>query len=138
MKKILFACGENAGRSQMAEAFFNHYIQQKNLDWLAESAGTYPADRINPLVQQVMEEKSINLAKANPKLFDPQKAADYEKLVSFGCIVKSYFSKEIQNRIDEWHIDDPRDKNLVEVRGIRDEIDEKVRDLIKELGNNNG
>ena len=135
MKKILFACGENAGRSQMAKSFFNLYAQQDHLNWVAESAGTYPADRINPVVQQVMEEKGVDLSEVKPKLFDPKKAADYEILISFGCIAKSYFSEEIQHRIKEWYLNDPRDKDPEEVRKIRDEIDERVKRLVQELEN---
>jgi len=123
MKKILFICAENAGRSQMAEAFFNHYAKENGVDWIAESNGTTPADKINPVVIEAMSERGIPLADTKPKLFQLQDIGQYEKVISFGCLVKATLDKEVQNKLTEWHIDDPRGEGLEKVRVIRDEIE---------------
>ena len=133
MKKVLFVCAENAGRSQMAEAFFNHYAQKKGLDWIAESAGTIPAKEIDQEVVETMQERDISLVGKKPKRFFPEKVNEYEKVVSFGCLVKSYFSPDIQGRIEEWYIDDPRGKPPVEIKGIRDKVEVKIQNLINIL-----
>lgn len=131
--KILFACDENTGRSQMAEAFFNHYAKEKGLDWIAESAGTIPAKQVNPLIIEVMAEKNLGLKGAKPKLFLPEKINDYERIISFGCLVKSFFSPEVQERIEEWHINDPNQKSKDEVRKIRNEIENRIINLMRAL-----
>lgn len=133
MKKVLFVCAENAGRSQIAERFFNHYAKEKGLDWTAESAGTIPAKQVNQLVIEAMAEKNLDLKGAQPKLFLPEKINDYERIISFGCLVKSFFSPEVQEKIEEWHIDDPNNKPLPQIEKIRDEVENKVLNLIDTL-----
>ena len=133
MKKVLFVCAENAGRSQMAEAFFNHYAQEKGLDWIAESAGTIPAKEVNPNVIEIMREKEIDLTSKKPKLFVPERINEYQKVISFGCLVKEFFSADVQGRIEEWHIKDPSDKSPEEIKRIRDEVENKVINLINTL-----
>ncbi len=133
MKKVLFVCAENAGRSQMAEAFFNHYAQEKGLDWIAESAGTIPAEKVNQDVVEVMQEKNIDLTPKKPRLFVPEKISEYKKIISFGCLVKAAFSPEIQSRIEEWHIDDPRGKPIPEIKKIRNKVESGILNLISTL-----
>ena len=133
MKKVLFVCAENAGRSQMAEAFFNHYAQEKGLDWTAESAGTIPAEKVNQDVVEVMQEKNIDLTPKKPRLFVPEKISEYKKIISFGCLVKAAFSPEIQSRIEEWHIDDPRGKPIPEIKKIRNKVESGILNLISTL-----
>ncbi len=133
MKKILFVCAENAGRSQMAEAFFNRYAQEKGLNWIAESYGTIPAKEVNPRIIEAMREKGIDLISAKPRRFVPEKIREYERVVSFGCLVKTAFNPDVQKRIEEWHIDDPSDKSLEEIKKIRDDVENKVVNLIKSL-----
>lgn len=132
-KKVLFVCAENSGRSKMAEAFFNAFVSGKHPDWVGESAGTFPAHQINPNTIQVMEEVEISIENTIPRAFIPDKASEYTRLVSFGCIVKSSFSPKIQQRIEEWHIEDPKDKPITEVRAIRDEVEKYVNKLVKTL-----
>ena len=131
--KVIFVCAENAGRSKMAEAFFNAVAQKKHLNWIAESAGTFPAHQINPTVIQAMEEMGIKIEDTPPKMLLPKKASEYTRLISFGCLVKNAFSKEIQLRIEEWHIEDPKDKSIDEVRIIRNEVEQYVNKLINNL-----
>jgi protein-tyrosine-phosphatase len=132
-KKILFVCVENAGRSQMAEAFFNFYAKEKSLDWIAESSGTIPAKQVQPEVVEIMKEKNINLTDSKPKRFIPEKIGEYERVISFGCLVKAAFSPDVQNRIEEWQIDYPSDKPPEEIKRIRDEVENKVVNLINTL-----
>lgn len=133
INKILFACAENAGRSQMAEAFFNRYSKEKGLNWLAESAGTIPAKKINPAVEKTMSEIGFDLSMNGTKMFEKGKAGSYAKIISFGCIVKSVLPKDIRSRIEEWHVEDPHGKNLDEIRKIRDEIKSHVIELFEKL-----
>lgn len=131
MKKILFVCAENAGRSQMAEAFFNFYA--KGTDFIAESSGTIPAQRVNPVVVEAMKEKNIDMHNAKPKKFDPATIGQYERVISFGCLVKAAFPQAVQDKIEDWLIDDPSVKPIEEVRRIRDEVEMKVRNLMDDL-----
>jgi protein-tyrosine-phosphatase len=101
MNKILFVCGENAGRSQMAEALFNLYAKERKPDWLAESAGTVPADKINSDVVNAMAETGLDLSGARTKKFEIAKIDEYAKIISFGCIVKSVLPKNVQPKIEE-------------------------------------
>lgn len=132
-KKIMFVCAENAGRSQMAEAIFNHYALEKGINWQAESGGTFPSDKINPLVTTVMREKGIDLKNAKPKQFVPEKVEEYARVISFGCLVKSAFPKKFQERIEEWHIDDPKDQSIEKIRQIRNQLKRKMVTLINGL-----
>lgn len=112
---------------------FNYYAKEKGLDWTAESAGTIPAKQVNQLVIEAMAGKNLDLKAAKPKLFLPEKINKYKKVISFGCLVKGAFSPEVQSRIEKWHIDDPSDKPLEQVKKIRDEVENKVLNLINTL-----
>lgn len=133
MKKILFICAQNAGRSQMAAGFFN--ALERTQTWHADSAGTVPATHVHDTVNVVMEEIGISLEQAVPTLFNASTVYDYEKIISFGCVVKEFFDEPIQARIEEWSIDDPQGKDVSEVRKIRDAIRTRVIDLISQLKN---
>lgn len=131
MQKVLFVCAENAGRSQMAEAFFNFYA--KGSDLVGESSGTMPAKIINPVVIEAMKEKGIDILGKSPKLFDPSKIDEYARVISLGCLVKEAFADNVQKRIEDWVIDDPRDKSLEEIREIRGEIEIRIKELLQQL-----
>lgn len=126
-------CSENAGRSQMAEAFFNRYSKEKSIDWQAESAGTMPAKNINPDVAKTMAEIGFDLSINRTKIFEKGKTSDYAKIISFGCIVISALPKDIRSRIEEWHVEDPHGKTLDEIRKIRNEIKSRVIELFEKL-----
>ncbi len=131
MRKIIFVCAENAGRSQMAEAFFNTFAV--GTDFGAESAGTMPAPAVNPIVVAAMQEKGIDVSTNKPKLFDPATADQYDRLISFGCLVKLAFSPIIQAKIEDWDVDNTEGKDLVEIRTIRDIIETRVKKLLASL-----
>ena len=130
-KKVLFVCVQNSGRSQMAEAFFNKLAGGKAQ---ALSAGTQPADEVNPVVVEAMREAGINISGNKPKMltFDMVKKAD--KMITMGCGAEaeavcpaSFIETE------DWALEDPKGKTLEQVRKIRDEIKERVSKLVKEV-----
>jgi arsenate reductase len=129
VKKALFVCVENAGRSQMAEAFAKTYGGEK-LE--AISAGTMPAKEVNPVVVQVMQEKGIDLSAKKPKLVTDQMVQEADKIIVMGCSAKGFCPAPLLNKVIDWGIQDPKDKPIEKVREIRDEIERKVKKLIEE------
>ncbi len=124
---MLFVCVENAGRSQMAEAFAKKHGMN------ARSAGTIPSARINPTVVDAMRERGIDISSNQPKILTPELIRDARLVVTMGCSIEEACPKPIvaqmQRKLIEWHLEDPKGKPLGEVRKIRDEIESKVRDL---------
>ena len=129
MKKILFVCVENAGRSQMAEAFANKYGTGK---FIISSAGNKPAERVNPLVVEVMQEKGIDLSMNKPKLITAKMAMDSDLIVTMGCNDQGICPGPFFKPTIEWKLEDPKGKPIEKVREIRDEIERKVQRLIEE------
>jgi len=125
---VLFVCVENAGRSQMAEAFAKKHGMN------ARSAGTIPSARINPTVADAMRERGIDISSNQPKILTPELIRDARLVVTMGCSIEEACPKPIvaqmQKKLIEWHLEDPKGKPLEEVRKIRDEIESKVRDLL--------
>jgi arsenate reductase len=126
VKTILFACVHNAGRSQMAAAFFNALADPAQARAL--SAGTKPAERVHPEVVEVMREAGVLLAGAGPQRLTPELAAGADLLVTMGC------GEQCPNvpglRQQDWPIRDPKGLSLDLVREIRDEIRARVEALI--------
>ena len=124
---VLFVCVENAGRSQMAEAFAKKHGMN------ARSAGTIPSAQINPTVVDAMRERGIDISSNQPKILTPELIRDARLVVTMGCSIEEACPKPIiaqmQKKLIEWHLEDPKGKPLEEVRKIRDEIESKVRDL---------
>jgi len=129
MKKVLFVCVENVGRSQMAEAFAKAYGKGK-LE--AQSAGTMPAGEVNPRVAQVMREKGIDLAANKPKLVTNQMVQEADMIIVMGCSASGFCPAPLLPKVVDWGIEDPRGKPIEKVREIRDEIENRVRMLINE------
>ena len=130
METILFVCVENAGRSQMAEAFFRKFLPQ---GFEPVSAGTNPSSKINPMVMEVMGEVGIDLGNQIPKEISPQMIQKSIKAVNMGCIDKKSCPALFMNGIEDWQIPDPKGKQIEEVRKIRDEIEIKVKQLIEKI-----
>ncbi len=131
MKKILFVCVENAGRSQMAEAFANHYGREK---LVASSGGVILANRVNPIVVEAMREKGIDISMNKPKLLTTAMAEDADRIITMGCSVEKICPAPLLKNVKDWDLEDPKGKPIEEVRQIRDEIEKKVLELISELG----
>ena len=132
MKRVLFVCVENAGRSQMAEAFARKYGGGKVE---ALSAGTMPAKEVNPVVIQVMREKGIDLTANKPKAITRQMVEEADMIIVMGCSAEGFCPAPLLNKVVDWQIEDPKDKPVEKVREIRDEIESRVRKLISEIDN---
>ena len=130
MTKILFVCVENAGRSQMAEAFFKKFMP-KGFEVI--SAGTKPSDKVNPIVLQAMNEIGIDMKNQTPKTISQQIISESEKAVNMGCIDKESCPALFLKDVLDWQIPDPKGKSIEQVREIRDQIKSSVIDLIKSL-----
>ena len=130
MNTVIFACVHNAGRSQMAAAFFNALANPAKAR--ARSAGTAPADRIHPEVAAVMREAGIDLAEVRPQKLTPELAADTQMLVTMGCGDECPVLPGVIR--DDWPLDDPKGQPVEEVRRIRDDIRQRVNDLIAREG----
>ena len=129
MKKILFVCVENAGRSQMAEAFFKKYLPK---GFEAISAGTKPSNQVNPIVLQAMKEIGIDIENKIPKYLSSEMLND-SIAVNMGCMDKESCPALFMKDILDWNIIDPKGKPIEEVRKIRDQIEIKVKKLVKNL-----
>lgn len=128
MKKVLFVCVENAGRSQMAEAIGRAY----GVD--ASSAGTMPAEAVNPTVVEVMNERGFKLASNKPKMLTTQMIEEADYVVTMGCKVEDVCPKplivKMEKKLVDWHIDDPKGRPIEEVRTIESTIEGKVIELM--------
>ncbi len=129
MRKILFVCVENAGRSQMAEAFAKAYSEGK-LE--ATSAGTMPAKEVNHVVVQVMREKGLDISVNKPKLIADQMVQEADTIIVMGCSAEGFCPAPLLNKVVDWGIEDPKGKPVEKVREIRDEIEKKVRIMLGE------
>jgi protein-tyrosine-phosphatase len=130
LKKILFVCVENAGRSQMAEGFAKYYGDNKVE---AMSAGTMPSNEVNPLVIQVMQEKGIDISGNKPKQITMHIVQDADAIIVMGCSAQGFCPAPLLGKVTDWNIEDPKGKPLEKVREIRDEIEKKVRELISQI-----
>ena len=130
MKKVLFVCVENAGRSQMAEAFANHYGKG---EVEASSAGIMLADRVNPTVVEVMKEKGIDISMNKPKLLAVKMAEEADKIIAMGCSVEKYCPAPLLKNVVDWNLEDQKGKSIEKVREIRDDIERRVLELLAEL-----
>ena len=128
-KYVLFACIENAGRSQMAEGFFRKYGP---MGYVAISAGTKPTPEINPIAVEAMKEVGIDLSQQKPKVLTSEIISDSILNVNMGCMDKTECPAVFINSVD-WNIEDPKGKPIEKVREIRDTIELKVRQLCKTL-----
>ena len=127
--KILFACVENAGRSQMAEGFFRKYAP--NFDVI--SAGTQPKSKLIPEVVEAMKEIGIDIAHQKPKLLSVEMVESSIKTVNMGCIDKESCPSLFVKDVIDWSILDPKGKILEEVNKIREQKKSEVLMLIEQL-----
>jgi len=130
MKTVIFACVHNAGRSQMAAAFFNQLADRSRARAL--SAGTQPAAHVHPEVVAVMREVGIDLSTAQPALLTDELAAGAQLLVTMGCGESCPVVPGL--RRDDWELPDPKGQSVERVRAIRDEIHARVERLLAAQG----
>ncbi len=129
MKKILFVCVENAGRSQMAEGFAKKYGDDR---FAVSSAGNKPANKVNPMVVEAMKEKGIDISKNKPKMLTYQMTQDAEVIVTMGCNDQGICPGPFSKPTIDWALEDPKGKPIEKVRQIRDEIEQRVKKLLEE------
>lgn len=128
---LLFACVENACRSQMAEGL----AKELGDEIIATSGGSNPAEKINKNAAKVMEEKGIDISSQIPTSIKTEEAESADYVITMGCGPEAC-PAPVGNKIIEWDIEDPSGKSIEKFREVRDEIEEKVKELIKEVSEN--
>ncbi|RLI63106.1 MAG: arsenate reductase ArsC [Candidatus Asgardarchaeum californiense] len=126
MKKVLFVCVENACRTQMTKGFFNTFTKK----CMADSAGTQPANKVDPVAVKVMKEKNIDISVFVPKMIGFSMNNEFDFIITMGCINGRPITP--QNKINDWNIEDPKGKNIEFYRRIRDQIESNVKKFIYE------
>jgi arsenate reductase (thioredoxin) len=131
--EVLFVCVQNAGRSQMAAALLDHYANDRVH---VRSAGSEPADQINPNVVKALSEVGIDIAKEFPKPITDEVVRAADAVVTMGCgdACPIYPGK----RYEDWEVEDPAEADLEGVRRIRDEIGDRVRQLLDDVAPEDG
>jgi arsenate reductase len=128
LPEVLFVCVHNAGRSQMAAALLDHHANGRVQ---VRSAGSEPAERLNPAVVAAMAEVGIDLSRALPKPLTDQAVRAADVVITMGCgdACPIYRGK----RYEDWQLQDPAGQPIEVIRGIRDQIDTRVQQLLREL-----
>ena len=130
MEVVLFACIHNAGRSQMAAAWFNELADSRKA--LAISAGTEPGTRVHPEVVTVMKEVGIDLSNQQPKFLSNDLAQEAALLITMGCGEACPAVPGLER--DDWPLDDPKGQPIARVRQIRDQIRARIELLLAKRG----
>ena len=130
MKTVIFACVHNAGRSQMAAAFFNALANPAMARGI--SAGTQPGERVHPEVQAAMAEVGIDLSGAKPQRLTDELAQGAQWLITMGCGEACPHVPGLKR--DDWPLEDPKGRPVERVRQIRDEVRSRVSELLAREG----
>ena len=128
MDRVVFACVHNAGRSQMAAAWFNRLADPAKAHAL--SAGTEPAEHVHPVVVEAMKERGIDLSKAEPRRLTAELAQGAAFLVTMGCGESCPYVPGVP--VLDWPLPDPKGQSLESVRVTRDEVESRVRAFVAE------
>jgi len=126
VKTVLFACVHNAGRSQMAAAWFNRLADPGKARAL--SAGTDPGPRVHPEVEAAMREAGVDLSAAPTTKLTPELAGQAQLLITMGCGDRCPIVPGLER--DDWPLEDPKGQPIARVREIRDEIRQRVERLL--------
>jgi arsenate reductase (thioredoxin) len=129
MSRVLFVCLHNAGRSQMCEALFTEAAGGRHT---ADSAGTTPAEHVHPEVREAMAELGVDLSGRQPRLLTRELAERADVVVTMGCGDECPYIPG--KRYLDWELPDPKGRPIEEVRAIRDDVAERVKQLLAELG----
>jgi arsenate reductase len=125
MKYVLFVCTQNAGRSQMAQALFERYGPD---DVRAESAGAEPADQVHPLVVEAMKEIGIDLSDRRPKKLTVEMQLHADWAITLACGARCPY---VPSMVEDWDVADPAGQPLEVVREIRDDVEARVKELVR-------
>lgn len=128
MKTVLFVCVENSFRSQIAEAYFNKYAPE---GWKATSAGLKPAEMVHPNAVRLMLEEGIDISRKKPQVMtrELQEKAEVAIIVCSGSLCPVVYTKHVE----EWDMPDPAKMPIKEARKVRDEIKNRVLELIERI-----
>jgi protein-tyrosine-phosphatase len=126
MRYVLFVCNHNAGRSQMAQAFFERFAPD---DLRAESAGTEPAKAIWPVVVEAMNDVGIDLSGRRPSKLTREMQLHADWAITMGCGDSCPY---VPTTVEDWELPDPGRRPIAEVRGTRDAIEQRVKRLLTE------
>ncbi len=126
---VLFLCVHNAGRSQMALGWFDHLAGGRAVAW---SGGSEPAGAVNPMAVAAMAEVGIDISREHPKQWTDEMLRAADVVVTMGCGDTCPYVPA--TRYEDWPLDDPAGQGLDAVRPIRDEIEQRVRALLADLG----
>ncbi len=133
MTKVLFVCVHNAGRSQMAAAFFNHLARVRGVPVTADLAGTSPGTAVNPAAVRAVAECGIDLTGVRPKLLTAEVAGAADRLVAMGCGVEASMCPAGVHFTEDWGLPDPAGQSDDAVRHIRDLVRDRVEGLLDEI-----
>ena len=126
---VLFVCIHNAGRSQMAAGYLRHLAGDRIE---VRSAGSMPADQINPIAVEAMREEGIDITEEQPKVLTPEAVQASDVVITMGCgDACPYYPG---TRYEDWKLDDPAGQGIDAVRPIRDNIKSRIQKLIASLG----
>ena len=128
MTNVLFLCIHNAGRSQMALGFFNELAGDRAIGW---SAGSEPADKVNPVAVEAMAEVGIDIAGVTPQRWTDAALREADVVVTMDCGDECPFVPG--TRYEDWELEDPAGKDIAVVRRVRDEIRRRVESLLATL-----
>lgn len=128
-RTVLFVCVHNAGRSRMAEAFFNHYAGD---GFRGVSAGTQPAPSPHPEVVDAMRDRGIPIDDRPGTMLTEGLADEATRVIGMGCNVEDA-CPALRVPLEDWQLDDPKGKPPAAVAAIRDDIERRVRDLVRQL-----
>lgn len=133
--RIAFMCVQNAGRSQMATVFAEREREQRNLEEVVEilTGGTFPADHVHDEVVEVMQEVGFDLSDRVPREISTAELESCDVVATMGCSTLDLDAAESHVDVRDWDLDDPAGQDIDRVRIIRDEIEERVRELFDEV-----
>lgn len=125
---VLFVCVHNAGRSQMAAGYLRHLADGRVV---VRSAGSMPAEQINPVAVEAMREDGIDITAEQPKILTTEAVQDSDVVITMGCGDACPFFPG--KRYEDWKVDDPAGQGIDAVRPIRDDIKQRIETLLAEL-----
>lgn len=125
---VLFVCVHNAGRSQMAAGYLRHYASSRIE---VRSAGSLPAEHINPIAVEAMSEDGIDISAEQPKVLTDEAVQDSDAVITMGCGDACPFFPG--KRYEDWELDDPAGQGIEAVRLIRDDIKTRIEALVADL-----
>lgn len=138
--RVAFVCVENAGRSQMAAAFAERAVRERDLGGDVEvvSGGTDPADHVHEVVVDAMAELDIDIADREPRMIPREEIMAVDYVITMGCSAEDVCPATWRGDSRDWDLDDPGQQPIAVVREIRDEIEERVAGFLDELERGDG